>query len=69
MTRSRTVPPIQSVPTPEPAATSEPTHTDIEQRAYLRYLERGRVDGCDVEDWLAAEDELRCDPEALLASA
>ena len=30
----------------------------IEARAYEIYLERGREDGHDVEDWLAAEKEL-----------
>jgi ribosomal protein L7/L12 len=31
----------------------------IAARAYERYLERGGRDGHDVEDWLAAEAELR----------
>ena len=31
---------------------------DIARRAYGRYCERGRMDGFDVEDWLAAEQEL-----------
>jgi hypothetical protein len=30
----------------------------IEQRAYELYLERGRADGQDLADWLAAEKEL-----------
>jgi len=33
-------------------------HDEIADRAYLHYLERGSVDGHDVEDWLAAEREL-----------
>jgi hypothetical protein len=28
-------------------------------RAYHRYVERGRSDGQDFEDWLYAEQELR----------
>ena len=32
---------------------------DIAQRAYALYLARGREDGHDVDDWLAAELELR----------
>jgi len=28
-------------------------------RAYHRYLERGATDGNDVDDWVAAEKELR----------
>ena len=31
----------------------------IERRAYELYLESGRVDGRDVENWHAAEEELR----------
>ena len=31
----------------------------VSQRAYERYVERGREDGQDLEDWLAAERELR----------
>ncbi len=31
----------------------------VEARAYARYLERGCVDGFDLDDWLAAEAELR----------
>ena len=44
--------------------TNVPTHEEIELRAYFRYAERGYVDGFDVEDWLAAEDELRHESEA-----
>jgi len=35
-----------------------PASEQIEARAYEIYLERGREDGHDVEDWLAAEKEL-----------
>jgi hypothetical protein len=35
-----------------------PTRLEVEQRAYRRYEERGRVDGHDVEDWVLAEQEL-----------
>jgi hypothetical protein len=31
----------------------------VSQRAYERYVERGREDGQDVDDWLTAERELR----------
>jgi hypothetical protein len=31
---------------------------EIALRAYYRYCERGRVDGFDIEDWLAAEREV-----------
>ena len=42
-----------------PAAIREPTHADIQERAYYRYVDRGRVDGFDREDWRLAETELR----------
>jgi hypothetical protein len=35
-----------------------PIHDAIAQRAYEFYLDRGRVDGYAVEDWLKAEAEL-----------
>lgn len=31
----------------------------IRERAYERYVQRGGADGLDLEDWLAAEAELR----------
>ena len=37
---------------------SAPTSEQIEARAYEIYLERGRENGRDIEDWLAAEQEL-----------
>ncbi len=49
-----------------PASATEPERdrdevspTEIALEAYARYVERGRVDGHDVEDWLAAERRLR----------
>jgi Protein of unknown function (DUF2934) len=39
-------------------AEGRPTHEEIETRAYQLYLERGRTDGQQVEDWLHAEQEL-----------
>jgi hypothetical protein len=35
-----------------------PTVEEIAIRSYELYLERGRIDGHDVEDWLQAESEL-----------
>lgn len=34
-------------------------HDEIERRAYFRYLDRGRVDGCAFDDWIAAETEVK----------
>jgi DUF2934 family protein len=33
-------------------------HEEIAGRAYQRYLRRGSTDGYDIDDWLAAEQEL-----------
>lgn len=35
-----------------------PSHEAIERRAYEIYIETGSVDGNDVANWLAAEEEL-----------
>lgn len=48
----------------EPEADSRPNEiaadlrAEIELRAYFKYCERGCVAGCDVDDWLAAEQEV-----------
>ncbi len=34
---------------------------DVQERAYYRYVDRGRIDGFDRDDWYAAETELRAD--------
>ena len=39
-------------------AVKAPSHDAIATRAYDLYALRGRVEGYDVEDWLAAEAEL-----------
>ena len=69
MARPRTTPQLEKLAPPQPAAIHESTHSEIEERAYYRYIERGRLDGFDLTDWLAAEDELRRDVEVLAASA
>ena len=43
------------------------TSAEIAARAYQLYLERGRVDGYDLDDWLQAEYELRRLPVRKLA--
>ena len=37
----------------------EPTLETIRARAYEAYVQRGRIDGFDLENWLQAENELR----------
>ena len=36
-----------------------PTHDQIAEAAYLRYLRRGARHGTDFDDWVEAERELR----------
>jgi hypothetical protein len=36
-----------------------PTHDEIAEAAYHRYLKRGSGDGADFDDWVEAEKELR----------
>jgi Protein of unknown function (DUF2934) len=45
------------------ATKRHPNREDIERRAYEIYLERGRGDGQDIDDWLLAEMELIGLPE------
>ena len=35
-----------------------PTHAEIAVRAYALYVQRGRIEGYDKDDWLQAEYEL-----------
>ena len=37
----------------------EPTVEQIQARAYEIYIQRGRTDGFDLNDWLRAEKELK----------
>jgi crotonobetainyl-CoA:carnitine CoA-transferase CaiB-like acyl-CoA transferase len=45
--------------TDEPQMRAEPSREEIERRAYDRYMQRGGRDGGALDDWLAAEQELR----------
>ena len=36
----------------------EVAHEEIASRAYELYVQRGSIDGYDLEDWLVAEEEL-----------
>jgi hypothetical protein len=38
---------------------NEPSREDIERRAFQIYMAPGRQPGNEIEDWLAAEKELR----------
>ena len=41
-----------------PRQVPEVSHDEIARRAYQRYEQRGAMDGHDLDDWLAAEQEL-----------
>jgi hypothetical protein len=36
-----------------------PDRDAVQERAYYRYVERGRTDGQALDDWLVAETEIR----------
>ena len=38
---------------------AEPSNDQIRERAYYRYVARGRADGKALDDWLVAETEIR----------
>ena len=46
-------------PTDQALAPCEPSFEEIQLRAYETYVQRGRIDGFDLEDWLQAEKELK----------
>jgi len=46
------------------ATTEPPSHQAIAVRAYELYVARGCGNGCDMDDWLQAERELRGDDVA-----
>ena len=50
--------PLAGIPDPRRAGTT-PSEGAIARRAFEHFLERGGSHGRDVEDWLAAERELR----------
>lgn len=62
--RTTKVPAAQAADAPRPrrttkkAVTAAPSAQDIAVRAYYRFVERGRVPGFEVEDWLGAEADL-----------
>jgi hypothetical protein len=44
--------------TPPNMLTMESLRQQIEDRAYQLYLDRGKIDGFQEQDWLQAEDEV-----------
>jgi hypothetical protein len=50
--------PAQGVRKLDPA-NLDPTPEEIRERAYEIHIERGGIHGCDLDDWLQAERELK----------
>jgi len=44
-----------------PTETAELTWERVAAKAYELYVSRGRTEGHDLDDWLQAESELRCE--------
>ena len=59
MAKRKTSQPVVQDTKQRSAAMHDPTHAEIQERAYYRYVDRGRIDGFDREDWCLAETELR----------
>ena len=47
--------------TAHPASTPQVAHDKIAQRAYEKWVKRGRPHGTDKQDWLEAEAELKAE--------
>jgi len=66
--------PVQNQSSPAPARTGQrvaprpASHAEIASRAYDKYQARGRLDGFDVDDWIAASHELIGDTFGQLSS-
>jgi DUF2934 family protein len=45
--------------TKEQSARKAPTPEEIRKRAFEIHIERGGIHGCDLDDWLRAEHELK----------
>ena len=59
MAKRKTSQPVVQDNKQRSAAVHEPTHAEIQERAYYRYVDRGRINGFDREDWRLAETDLR----------
>ena len=49
----------QVAPMAEEGRKKAPTPEEIRLRAFEIYIQRGGIDGCDLDDWLQAERELQ----------
>ena len=50
---------MQHSDTKEKSVKNAPTPEEIRRRAFEIHIERGGIHGCDLDDWLQAERELR----------
>ena len=58
-TRAQDQPSERATEDPNVTAPNEDRQTEIAQRAYDLYLNRGAGEGHDLDDWLQAEREIR----------
>ena len=59
MENKMSIKPSATAPERNSRREATPNRNEIEERAYFRYVERGRADGEATDDWLVAETELR----------
>jgi hypothetical protein len=52
-------PNVASTPGSDNAVAAGPSYDEIAQAAYQRFLDRGAVDGQDMDDWIEAERTLK----------
>jgi hypothetical protein len=58
-TNAHDVPGILQSDSAEEGGKNGPTPAEIRQRAFEIHIERGGIHGCDLDDWMQAERELR----------
>jgi hypothetical protein len=63
LTRRRSAGAASSPRVVDDTAVRRPTHEEIAEAAYHRYLSRGAEHGRDFDDWVEAERELKRRPD------
>ena len=58
-TNPQNTPTAALAPAPGETGNNGPSHAEIRQRAFEIHIERGGIYGCDLDDWLQAEHELK----------
>ena len=58
-TNPQNTPTTALAPAPGETGNNGPSPAEIRQRAFEIHIERGGIHGCDLDDWLQAEHELK----------